>query len=267
MTSVTAKSEEKVLLITGATGIAAATVRLAARSGTTVFFVSNVEDQCRALSEEVREEEGLCDFFVADLTLPEETAETVRQCLARFGRIDALFNVVGISGRRFGDGPVHDCTDEGWTTTMTTNVTSTFLMCRAVVREMLRQPKRDSGERGVILNMTSVLAHSPEPDYFATHAYAASKGAIISLTRAMAAYYAAMKIRVNAIAPGLVRTPMSARAQSDEAILELMKIKQPMAEDLIEAGDVARAALFLLSAEARYITGEVMTVDAGWSVS
>ena len=74
----------------------------------------------------------------------------------------------------------------------------------------------DNGRPGTILNMASVLAFSPEAQHFATHAYAASKGAIISMSRAMAAYYAPHKIRVNVIAPGLVRTPMSARAQSDE---------------------------------------------------
>lgn len=263
----TAPLHDKVILITGATGIAAATARLAARSGAKVFFVSNNDEQCQALTETLRAENGQCGFAVADLTQPDEVAEAVRRCLMKFTRIDALFNVVGISGRRFGDGPVHECTTDGWQVTMETNVTSAFLMSREVIREMLRQPQSSNGLRGAILNMTSVLAFAPEPENFATHAYAASKGAIISLTRAMAAYYAPLKIRVNAIAPGLTRTPMSARAQANETILELMKTKQPLSEDLIEAEDVARAALFLLSDEARYITGEVITVDAGWSVS
>ena len=123
---------------------------------------------------------------------------------------------------------------------------------------MLRQPLSETGLRGAIVNMASVLALSPEAGHFATHAYAASKGAIISLTRTMAAYYAPHKIRVNAVAPGLVRTPMSARAQKDPVILELMKTKQPLCEDLIEAEDVARAALFLLSDQSRFITGEIL---------
>jgi NAD(P)-dependent dehydrogenase (short-subunit alcohol dehydrogenase family) len=109
-----------------------------------------------------------------------------------------------------------------------------------------------------------VLAFSPEPKFFATHAYAASKSAIIGLTGAMAAYYAPSKIRVNAIAPGLTRTPMSARAQQDRALLEFIKTKQPLIEDLVEADDVARAAVFLLSDDAGAITGEVLSVDAGW---
>ena len=83
----------------------------------------------------------------------------------------------------------------------------------------------------------------------------------------MAAYYAPHKIRVNVIAPSLIRTPMSARAQQNPVILDYMKIKQPLAEDLIEAEEVAKAALFLLSDQSRQITGDVLTVDAGWTVS
>lgn len=124
-----------------------------------------------------------------------------------------------------------------------------------------------NGLRGTILNMASVLGFAPQAQSFATHAYAASKGAILGMSRSMAAYYAPHKIRVNVIAPALVRTPMSRRAQSDPEILDLMKTKQPLAEDLIEAEDVARAALFLLSDESRMITGDTLTVDAGWCVS
>jgi NAD(P)-dependent dehydrogenase (short-subunit alcohol dehydrogenase family) len=115
--------------------------------------------------------------------------------------------------------------------------------------------------------MASVLGFSPEPQFFATHAYAASKGAILGLSRSMASYYAPHKIRVNVIAPSLIRTPMSRRAQENPAIRERMKTKQPLREDLIEAEEVARAALFLLGDDSRFITGDVLTVDAGWTVS
>jgi NAD(P)-dependent dehydrogenase (short-subunit alcohol dehydrogenase family) len=252
----------KVCLITGSTGIGAATARLAIREGATAFIVSRDEESCRALADEIG-----CGYHVADLTRSGEVAAAVESCMARHDRVDALFNVAGVSGRNFGDGPVHECSEEGWEITMETNVKSVFLMCRAVVRRMLDQPVGESGMRGSILNMASVLAFSPEPKFFATHAYAASKSAIIGLTRAMAAYYAPSKIRVNAVAPGLTRTPMSLRAQQNHDVLEFMKTKQPLSEDLIEADDVARAALFLLSDDARNVTGEVLSVDAGWRMS
>jgi NAD(P)-dependent dehydrogenase (short-subunit alcohol dehydrogenase family) len=254
--------QNKVCLITGSTGIAAATAKSAVCEGARVFLAGKDEQSCRALADEIG-----CDYHIADLTRSDAVAEAVGRCAARYDRVDALFNVAGISGRRFGDGPLHECSEEGWDVTMETNLKSAFLMCRAVVRVMLENTMNESGMRGAILNMASVLAFSPEPKFFATHAYAASKSAIIGLTQAMAAYYAPHKIRVNAIAPALTRTPMSARAQQAPEILEFIRAKQPLCEDLIEAEDVARAAVFLLSDESRYITGEVVTVDAGWRVS
>ena len=110
-------------------------------------------------------------------------------------------------------------------------------------------------------------AMSPEPEHFATHAYAASKGAVIALTTAMASYYFRHGIRVNAIAPGLVRTPMSARAQGDSALLAFMAGKQSLSGGMLEPDDIADAALFLLSDRARHITGVVLTVDGGWAVN
>jgi NAD(P)-dependent dehydrogenase (short-subunit alcohol dehydrogenase family) len=245
------------VLITGSTGIAAATAELAAAEGARVLVTSRTADHVEALARKIGGE-----AVVADLTDPAAPDRVV----ARLGRIDALFNVAGISGRKFGDGPLDECTDDGWRVTLDTNVTSMFRMCRAALRRMMAQEFVE-GLRGTILNMASVLGFSPQGQHFATHAYAASKGAIIGMTRAMAAYYAPHKIRVNVIAPALVRTPMSQRAQSDPAILELMKTKQPLVGDLIDAEDVARAAVFLLSGDARAITGDVLSVDAGWCVS
>ena len=257
----------KTFLITGASGIAEATARLAGAAGARLFVAGIDPAQVERLMAELRGAGVVIDGHVGDLSEESVVSEAVRRCLELHGRIDGLFNVVGMSGRRYGDGPVHESTAEGWRMTFRHNLDPTWLMCREVAQAMLRQPPDEAGGRGAILNMTSVLAAAPDADHFATHAYAAAKGAISSLTLAMAAYYAPYRIRVNAIAPGLVRTPMSLRAQANPAIIELMKIKQPLHEDLIEAADIARPALFLLSDEARSITGEIMTIDAGWRVS
>lgn len=247
-----------VLLITGSTGIAEATAFLAAERGHGVFIAGLEETSCRKLSGAIPGS----GWSAGDLRDQEVSERALARCLEHHGRVDALFNVAGISGRRFGDGPLHECTPEGWDVTMASNVRTTFLMSRAVVWHWLQ------GQRpGAILNMTSVLASSPEPEHFASHAYAASKGAIESLTRAMASYYAPHSIRVNAIAPGLVRTPMSARAQQDPEILSFVAAKQPLAAGMLAAGDVAEAAVFLLSDVSRHITGAILTVDGGWSVS
>ncbi|MEJ7713687.1 MAG: SDR family oxidoreductase [Pyrinomonadaceae bacterium] len=122
-----------------------------------------------------------------------------------------------------------------------------------------------SEERSSIWRACSPFA--PESHFFAAHAYAASKGAVIALTKSMASYYAPQKIRANVIAPALVRTPMSVRAQENAEIMEFIKVKQSLAEGMIDAFDVARASLFLLGEESGMITGEVMTIDAGWCVS
>ncbi len=150
---------------------------------------------------------------------------------------------------------------------MRANATSTFLTTRATLRQMLRQEPDATGQRGAILLMSSALASHPARLHFATHAYAASKGAIESFTRAVAAAYAPNGIRVNAIAPSLVATPMSERAQNDPAILAYLREKQPLARGPIDADAITAVALHLLSAEARMITGQILSVDAGWSVS
>jgi NAD(P)-dependent dehydrogenase (short-subunit alcohol dehydrogenase family) len=249
----------RVLLITGSTGIAEATARLAA--GWNVFVVSRTPENAEKLAKDVG---GA--FLAGDLVDPSTSDKAVEACVKRFGRLDALFNVAGISGRKFGDGPLHECTDAGWDATLDANLKSMFFMCRAALRQMLTQDPVD-GLRGTILNMASVLGFSPQARYFGSHAYAASKGAILGMSKSMAAWYAPEKIRVNAIAPSLVKTPMSGRAQGDPAIVELMKTKQPLAGGLLEAEDVARAALFLLGPDARMITGDALVVDGGWTVS
>jgi len=247
-----------VLLITGATGIAEATALAASAQGDAVFIVSRTEDRCRDLCKLLRD----ADYRVCDLREEREVEAAFDACLRKFRGVDAVFNVAGISGRRFGDGPLHQCSAEGWDVTFNTNVRGMFLMCRAALRYWL-----DARRPGTILNMSSVLAFSPEPQFFATHAYAASKGAIISMSQAMAAYYAPHKIRVNVIAPALVRTPMSARAQSDEALLDFVARKQPLSAGMLDAADIAGTALFLLGDQSRHMTGQVVSVDGGWAVS
>ncbi|HEY8561644.1 MAG TPA: SDR family oxidoreductase [Pyrinomonadaceae bacterium] len=253
-------------LITGSTGIAAETARQAAQFGANIFIVSNDEESCAALVSELKEttESG---YAVADLTIESETQAAMEKFAGEFGRLDALFNVVGISGRKFGDGPLHECTLAGWNATFDANARTVFLMCRAALKVMLEQAPDRSDVRGAILNMGSVLNFSPEPKYFATHAYAATKAAIVGLSKTAAAYYAPHKIRINVIAPSLVKTPMSARAQTDQTILDFMRAKHPFGEEMLDAADVARLALFLMGDDARRITGETFKIDAGWSVS
>ena len=223
-----------------------------------VFVVGIKQEECHALAAELPD----AGFYVADVRDEAAVKNSVAACVGRFGKVDALFNVAGISARSLGDGPLHQCTTEAWDTVMNVNARGTFLMCR----EVLRIWTRDS-QAGVILNMSSSVVRHPEREHFATLGYAASKGAVEAMTLSAAAYYAPAGIRINAIAPGLVQTPMSARAQGDPRLLEYMVDKQPLTRGMMEPDDIAKAACFLLRRDSSPITGQVVTVDGGWAVS
>ena len=164
----------------------------------------------------------------------------------------------------FGDGPLHECSAEGWDVTLDSNVRSMFLVCRGVLRHWL-----DNGRPGTILNMSSVLAFSPQPQHFATHAYAASKGAIISMSLAMAAYYApqqdpGQRDRAGAGANAHERAGADEPTETSgvyrsQAAVERRACSKPTM--------LPRRRCFCLAKQSRHITGQVVTVDGGWTVS
>jgi len=172
-------------------------------------------------------------------------------------RLDALVCAHGISGRSLGDGPVDTCTEEGWDAVLDANVRSVFLYCKQAI------PHLRAAGGGAIVTVSSALGLVGGDDDFATHAYATSKAALIGLTRAMAVTYAKENIRANVVCPGLIATPMSERAQSDERIRARLAELQPLTGDFGRPEDVAQAALYL--ATAPFVTGAVLTVDGGWT--
>lgn len=252
----------RVCLITGSTGIGAATALRVVAEGGSVFIVSRTEDHARVLAEKLNG-----GWAAADLAIEADVERAVAAAVERFGRIDGLFAVAGASGRRYGDGPIHELTGDGWDKTFEINVRTQALICGAVVRQMLAQSPNQSGTRGSILLMGSVTATDPAPAYFATHAYAAARGATISLMTTMAAMYAPHGIRVNVVAPGLTDTPMASRAASDQRIRAFAARKQPLAGEMMDSDEVAHAAIYFLSDESRAVTGQLLKVDGGWSVT
>jgi NAD(P)-dependent dehydrogenase (short-subunit alcohol dehydrogenase family) len=254
--------DERVVLVTGSTGMAASAARALAAEGASVFVTSRTPGNAESLAAEIG-----AGWLTADLSREDDADAAAEACVGRYGRLDAVYHVAGLSGRRHGDGPLHEISLAGWEHVLANNLTSLFLVARAAVREMLAQEPNADGSRGVLLAMSSALAQHPSAAHFGTHAYAASKGAIESFTRAVSATYAPRGIRMNAIAPSLVATPMSERAQTDPAIRAYLREKQPLAGGPIEADAVTPVALHLLSRESRMITGQVIGVDAGWSVS
>jgi NAD(P)-dependent dehydrogenase (short-subunit alcohol dehydrogenase family) len=182
--------KDRGVIVTGATGIAAASARLFAAEGARVMIVSRTESSCVELVDAITTAGGTASYAVADLTSATESEAAASAAIETQGRVDGLFNVAGGSGRRHGDGPLHEITAEGWEYTMRLNASSHVFLTAAILRFMLAQERGADRSRGAIVNMSSVLAAHPVPDLFATHAYAAAKGAIRSLTVASAAYYA-----------------------------------------------------------------------------
>jgi NAD(P)-dependent dehydrogenase (short-subunit alcohol dehydrogenase family) len=257
----------RVCLVTGSTGIAAAAATRLAAEGAHTFVVSRTADHARELAEGIAAAGGSSGWMAAELSDEEAVEESVAACVRRFGRIDGVFSVAGGSGRRFGDGPIHTVGREAWDRTLELNLTTQALVCRSVVARMRDQEPNGSGTRGSILLMGSVTASDPAPEFFATHAYAAAKGALTSLMTTMAAAYLADRIRVNVVAPGLTETPMARRAAADPALRAYAARKQPLAGELMDPDEIAQAAIFFLSDESRTITGQLLKVDGGWSVA
>ncbi len=252
----------KVCLLAGTTGIAGASARLFAHEGASIVAIGRSADNAAELKAEIEGLGGRCIVHVEDLATPGAPDRAFAAALAAFGRVDVLFHVAGISGRKFGDGPLADCTDEGWDTVMDINLRAMMQLNRACIRRWLaaKQP-------GVILNMASVLGFSFVPEHFNTVAYAAAKGAIIAMSQHAAGTYAKEGIRINVIAPALVETPMAARATQNPDILALLQRKQPLTRAPLTDEDCALAALYLCSDAARAVTGIVLPVDGGWCVS
>lgn len=257
---------DRVCVVTGSTGIGAASARRFADEGASVFVVSRRAEHARELAKALSGG-GAVGWAAADLAEDGAAAAAIAAAVERFGRIDGLFAVAGASGRRWGDARIHELTPAGWDRTLELNLRSQALTCAAVVRQMLGQDPNGSGTRGSILLLGSVTATDPAPEHFATHAYAAAKGATIALMRTMAATYLGDRIRVNAVAPSLTATPMATRAASDAAIREYAARRQPLAGELMDPIEVAHAAVYFLSDESRVVTGQLLKVDGGWSIA
>lgn len=243
----------------GASGIGRASVQALAHSGARVALLDIDPTAGKIVADEMRESGYEVEFILADMSNQAQVQAAARQALSSLGGLNVWVNVAGGSGRRFGDGPVHECSLEGWDYTLDLNLKTTFLGCQAALQAMLPQ------KRGVIVNVSSVLGLVGGDEDFATHAYAASKGGIISLTRSIAVYYASFNIRANVVCPGLIATPMSRRAQGDDNIRRRLEYLQPLTGEFGQPADVAQAICFLASPQSAFITGAVLPVDGGWT--
>jgi len=251
---------KKIVVIGGTTGMGLSAAIAFVREGAQVVVVGRNSESCTAAEIQL-DGNGLA--MSGDASDPQTAPKAIALCQQIFGGFNGLYHVAGGSGRRFGDGPLHEITLDGWHYTVNLNLTSLMLSNQAAVRAF-----RAQGGGGVILNMGSVLGSRPSPAYFATHTYAAMKSAVIGFTKSVAAYYANDNIRINVLAPALVETPMAQRAANDDTIMAFTKTKQPLDGGRIgQPNDLDGAAVYFMSDQSAFTTGQVLTVDGGWSVS
>ncbi len=251
---------DKVVIVTGGgSGIGRATAQVFATEGAHVVILDiDADSAAQTLASLNGPHPG--SSCILDTTDAVQVASVIASVVSDCSRLDVLVNVAGGSGRVWGDGPTDTCTIEGWHKTIALNLDSLFYCCKYALQAMLVQ------EKGVIVNISSVLGLVGGDEDFATHAYAASKGAVISLTRSIASYYAPRGIRANVICPGLIATPMSRRAQESKHIRARLPQLQPLTGGFGSPQDVAQAALYLASDASSFVTGAVLTVDGGWTV-
>ena len=251
---------KNIIIVGGSTGIGFSGAQRLVSNGAHVLIIGRNEENLRSAQEKLG---GDTEIFCGDASDSSVVTCGIQQLKAQNRQLHGLYHVAGGSGRSQGDGPLHEITDEGLEFTLSLNLKSFVYSNRAAVQTFLKQ---NSG--GVILNTGSVLGFSPSPKFFSTHAYAATKSAVIGFTKSIASYYASENIRANVIAPALIETPMSERASKNQEIQKFISSKQPLEGGRIGVpSDLDGTVELLLSDEARFITGQVIGVDGGWSVS
>lgn len=251
---------KSIVIIGGTTGIGLSAAKAFIAEGAKVVVVGRNEESVAAAKKILREN---AEVLSADATHEGAASKAIQVCIEKFKSFDGLYHVAGGSGRKMGDGPLHELSLDGWNKTLELNLTSLMLSNQAAIKKFLELEKE-----GTLLNMGSVLGFSPSPQYFSTHAYAAAKSAIIGFSKSIAAYYAKDNIRVNVIAPALVETPMAQRAANDESILSFIKTKQPLDGGRIgKPGDTDGLAVYFMSDGSKFTTGQVVAVDGGWTIS
>jgi len=253
-------AQKSIVVIGGTTGLGVSAARAFVREGARVVVVGRSADSCAQAEAELGPS---ARALSGDASHHQTAPRAIELALEAFGGFDGLYHVAGGSGRKMGDGPLHEVTHAGIAATLDLNLSSLILSNRAAVRQFLKQ-----GGGGSILNMGSVLGSDPSREFFATHVYAAAKSAAIGFTKSCAAYYAPHNIRFNVLAPALVETPMARRAAEDETILAFIRTKQPLDGGRIgHPEDLDAAAVFFLSDGSKFCTGQSLFIDGGWAVS
>jgi NAD(P)-dependent dehydrogenase (short-subunit alcohol dehydrogenase family) len=250
----------KVALVTGAgssgpgVGNGKATAILFAREGARVVCVDNVRERAEETAALIRSENGEAIALAADVTNKEDCTRMVAGAVERYGRLDILHNNVGITS----SSGIQDLTEAEWDRVLAVDLKSAALASQAALPHLI------AAGGGAILFVSSITGFRYAGGVGST-AYAAAKAGLLGLTVSLAGQLAEHRIRVNAIAPGLVYTPLVAGAMSPE--VRERRRRAGLIPDEGTAWDVAWAAVFLASDEARWVTGQVLMVDGGLSIT
>ncbi len=245
------QNQPAVVIITGgASGMGAATAVLFAAEGAHVFIV----DKNEALGQAVAADLG-CTFVAGDVSEAAFCEQVVHTAVATYGRLDVLVNAAGVIVRA----DALNTSEDQWQNVLNVNLSGTFYMCRAVLRVM--QPQQS----GAIVNFGSIWGTVGGTGHIA---YCASKGAIHNLTRSLALDHAREGIRINAVAPGEVNTPMLSFGREtpySEADLQALADRVVPTGRLADPREIAQVVHFLASDKASYMTGAIVAVDAGYT--
>ncbi len=243
-----------VTVITGSgSGIGRETALLFAKEGAVVILVDIDENNGKETMNKIKEQNGEAGFYQVDITQEAEVQKFVNLVIKKYRKIDVLFNNAGISSV----GRMDNIACDTWNQVMNVNVNGVYLMSKYAVKHMMNEKK------GSIINMSSSIAQMGVAE---RTAYAATKGAVLSMTKAMQVDYAKYNIRVNALMPGTIYTPFVekyiANSENPDAIVESIK-KRQLTKKLGKPIDIAYAALYLASDESTFMMGSSFIIDGG----
>lgn len=251
--------QDKVTIITGgSTGIGKSTALLFAAEGAKVLITGRREDKLQEVQQDSKDQGYDIDYLVNDVSKEEDCKQAVAFVINKYGRIDILFNNAGV----LTTGITHETPTDVWEQTFDINVKGIYLMSKYAIPHMIKQGK------GNIINNSSIIGLRGFPG---ATAYVASKGAVTQLTRAMAREYINHGIRVNAICPGGIETPMVtedviAKSENPDAVEEFFISQHPIGR-LGRPEEIAHSVAFLADDNVEFMTGSMLSVDGGWAAT
>ena len=249
--------KDKVAIITGARrGMGKSHALTLARAGAKVVVADISKEDCEKVVDEITKAGGKAMAVKCDVTKKEEADEMVEKAIEKFGKVDILVNNAGICQFK----PFFELTEEEWDRTLDINLKGYFFCAQAVAKEMAKQ------KSGVIINIASVAMGQQGIGFPNIVHYCASKGGIVGMTEALAVELAPYNIRVNAISPGMIETPMIDPVKQDPKAMEGLLARVPL-HRVGRPEEVSNLVLFLASDASSYMTGSTVVIDGGWLAS